>query len=32
MEMKKQKIEISGGRTLIYYTFTKNDKKTGDKK
>jgi hypothetical protein len=32
MEMKKEKIEISGGRTLIYYTFKKNEKKSGDKK
>lgn len=33
MEMKKEKIEIPGGRTLIYFTFPKkDDKKTGDKK
>jgi hypothetical protein len=32
MEMKKEKIEISGGRTLIYYTFKKDDKKSGEKK
>ena len=32
MEMKKDKTEISGGRTLIYYTFTKNEKKTGERK
>lgn len=32
MDMKKQKIEISGGRTLIYYTFNKNEEKGGEKK
>jgi len=33
MEMKKEKIEISGGRTLIYYSFNKcNCKKSGEKK
>jgi hypothetical protein len=32
MEMKKEKIAISGGRKLIYYTFSKDQKKTGEKK
>jgi len=34
MEMKKEKIEISGGRTLIYYSFDKSQstKKAGEKK
>ncbi len=33
MDMKKEVIEISGGRTLIYFTFGKSDDgKNGDKK
>jgi hypothetical protein len=32
MEMKKKTTKISGGRTLIYYTFTRGQKKTGAKK
>lgn len=30
--MKKEKIRMSGGRTLIYYSFDKEQKKDGEKK
>jgi hypothetical protein len=32
MEIKKETIEIEGGRTLIYYTFGKEESKTGESK
>jgi hypothetical protein len=33
MEMKKEKIDIPGGRTLIFYTFAgAKEEKNGDKK
>jgi len=32
MVMRKEKIRISGGRTLIYYRFSQDGKKTGEKK
>lgn len=34
MEMKKEKIDIPGGRTLIFYTFAgaKEENKNGEKK
>lgn len=32
MEMKKEKVRISGGRTLIYYNFSKKTKESEEKK